>query len=235
MWEDNLPTLSTIGSPATAPSAIAAGASTNSHTWVTSVQVQGKNVPSNLQFIVADAGDGPLDRVTAPLADTTALDGTGSACGPLTAGALKGKIALVACGSCSFDSKVLDAQKCRGGGRHPASDSGPGRGCSSGRARGHRDSHGDDWRCGRPGAPELPGLESRVAATVAPTSAMEVPVYNEVAYFSSHGPSIDMRLKPEMVAVGTEMYMATQSWDAYGDMYDPSGYTVGRGRVLRRR
>ena len=226
---DNLPTLSTIGSPATAPSAIAAGASTNSHTWVTSVQVQGKNVPSNLQFIVADAGDGPLDRVTAPLADTTALDGTGSACGPLTAGALKGKIALVACGSCSFDSKVLDAQNAGAVGVILLQTPGLGAAVPPGGLAGTEiptvmigDADGQALR-------SYLASNLGVAATVAPTSAMEVPVYNEVAEFSSHGPSIDMRLKPEMVAVGTEMYMATQSWDAYGDMYDPSGYTVGQG------
>ena len=54
--------------------------------------------------------------------------------------------------------------------------------------------------------------------------------FDTVAYFSSLGPSIgENAIKPEVVAVGTDLYMATQSFDPNGDMFDPSGYTAAQG------
>ena len=49
-----------------------------------------------------------------------------------------------------------------------------------------------------------------------------------MASFSSTGPGVDASIKPDLVAVGDDMYTATQTFDRTGDMYDPSGYvTVG--------
>jgi hypothetical protein len=43
--------------------------------------------------------------------------------------------------------------------------------------------------------------------------------FNSVAFFSSRGPSIrENGLKPELVAVGTDLYTATQRFDPNGDM-----------------
>src|SRR6185436_19626051 len=56
-----------------------------------------------------------------------------------------------------------------------------------------------------------------------------------VADFSSHGPSIgdvskgEAPIKPELVAVGQDVYTATQSSDPRGDLYDPTGYTAVQG------
>jgi hypothetical protein len=76
------PTPNTVESPASAPSAIAVGASTNAHVWISSVRVAGQNAPPNLQTIAAIFGDGPIPDtpLTAPLKDVAALDGTGQAC-----------------------------------------------------------------------------------------------------------------------------------------------------------
>src|SRR5439155_8550032 len=56
-----------------------------------------------------------------------------------------------------------------------------------------------------------------------------------VADFSSHGPSIgdvskgEAPIKPDLVAVGQDVYTATQSADPNGDLYDPSGYVAAQG------
>ena len=42
---------------------------------------------------------------------------------------------------------------------------------------------------------------------------------DEIAGFSSQGPSIDASIKPDVVAVGTDLYTATQIYDPNGDMY----------------
>jgi minor extracellular serine protease Vpr len=36
-------------------------------------------------------------------------------------------------------------------------------------------------------------------------------------------------MKPELVAVATDMYMATQTYDPNGDMHDPSGFFATQG------
>ncbi len=49
--------------------------------------------------------------------------------------------------------------------------------------------------------------------------------FDTVAFFSSYGPAIgDATIKPELVAVGTGVYTATQSYDPNGDLYDPTGF-----------
>jgi minor extracellular serine protease Vpr len=52
---------------------------------------------------------------------------------------------------------------------------------------------------------------------------------NRMSSFSSAGPSVDLGVKPEVVAVGTDFYTATQTFDTRGDMYTRSGYIVVDG------
>jgi hypothetical protein len=59
-------------------------------------------------------------------------------------------------------------------------------------------------------------------------SAVPVPA-NRVTDFSAAGPSVDLGIKPDLVAVGVDVYTATQSADPNGDMYDPSGFILVDG------
>ncbi len=53
---------------------------------------------------------------------------------------------------------------------------------------------------------------------------------NSVTYFSSRGPSTaDGSAKPDLVALGLNLYLATQSYDPNGEMYDPSRFTTASG------
>jgi len=226
----NIPTLNSISSPATAPSAIAAGASTNSHTLVLTVQVPGANVPQNLQSIAAEYGDGPerMAPLTAPLRDVAALDGTGYACSSLPAGSLDGTIALIERSVCLFATKVLNAQNAGAVGVILYMVPGQGAAMSPGGLSGTLPPTvmiGDtDGQSLKSYLASNPGSTASINPALSPVSP-----YNEVAWFSSHGPSINLRLKPELVAVGTDMYMAAQRFDPNGVMYDPSGYTVADG------
>src|SRR5260370_32707872 len=113
-----LPTLNSIETPGTSPSAITAGASTNSHVFFSSVRVSGATVPSILQLINAVFGDGPkLSRpLTAPLRDVSLLGGGGDVCSQPNSGSLTGTIALIPRdgSNCTFASRVANAQAAGG-------------------------------------------------------------------------------------------------------------------------
>jgi minor extracellular serine protease Vpr len=52
---------------------------------------------------------------------------------------------------------------------------------------------------------------------------------DRLASFTAAGPNVDNSIKPDLVAVGTDMYVPTQTYDQNGDMYDPSGFILVDG------
>ncbi len=224
------PSLNTIESPATAPSALAVGASTNSHYMDTAVRVSGPSVPADVGLIHAAFGTGPNNAVTGPLYDITRIDATGQGCSVPAPGALTGRIAIVTRGNCYFSEKVANAQGGGAVGVIVVNNTGDSLinmsgldtslipavfiGMTDGEAlRNYVTAHTND-----------------ATAKLDPALAeFEDPNSNEMAYFSSRGPSITYDLKPELVAVGTHMYMAAETHDPNGILYDPSGYSTASG------
>ncbi len=226
------PTLNTIHTPGTAPSAITVGASTNSHIWFSAVRVTGSDAPANLRSIPARFGDGPKPNgpLTAPLRDVAQLQDDGRACSGLTAGSLAGAIALIQRGNCAFATKVNNAHK------------------AGAVAVLIYQVDGSDYifspayltETGIPavliGNTDGRNLKSFLAShperavTLDPALAALNAEFDTVADFSSHGPAIgDSNIKPELVAVGTDLYTATQRYDPNGELYDPAGYTATQG------
>jgi uncharacterized protein (TIGR03437 family) len=225
------PTLSTIATPGTAPAAITVGATTNAHVIFQEVRVTGGDVPSSLQNIPALFGDGPLPSgtVTAPLRDVSRLGNNGRACTALAAGSLSGAIGLVERGDCTFADKVNHAQAAGAAAVviyrtdsdvpfKPGGLSGTGIPAAMiGRQDGFavKDFLGTHLERAVAMDPLLKSFDARA---------------DDVADFSSRGPSIGLAaIKPEVVAVGTDMYSATQTYDWNSGIYDPSGYTVVSG------
>lgn len=231
------PTLATVNTPGTAPSAITVGASRNSFF---SLRVSGDGLPGALQHVDALFGDGPRpgDGMNATVRDVSAIDSTGLACSPLRAGSLTGAFALIERGDCAFADKTFNAQRAGAVGviLYQAED---------------------DFLINPVGVSDTsiptlmigntPGLalknylqqapDTRVTvdtAIAAPGGALE-----PVADYSSRGPGIGSlpgrtaavlpTIKPELVAVGDEIYTATQSLDDTSDIWDPSGYTFLHG------
>lgn len=229
----NLPTRNTIGSPADAPSAIAAGASTNSHTFVNSVRVPGNDAPPGLRVIPARFGDGPLPSValTAPLRDIALLENDGFACSALPSGALAGAIGLIARGNCSFGQKVANAQSA-GAVAVIVYDNEPGPPFGPGGLTG---TSIPAVLISQPDGEALKNFSDANpdhAATLDPGLAEQtVSNTNQLAPFSSLGPSAgdDALIKPDLVAVGTNLYMASQKFDPLGDMFSADGFTVADG------
>ncbi len=216
------PTLNSIHTPGTAPSAITVGATTNSHMIFSTVRVPGGD------DINAAWGDGPKPGapVTAPLRDITRFQADGLGCAPLPAGSLTGAIALVQRGVCAFADKVFNAEDAGAVGVVIIQRSGadipiPPLGLAGAVAPAVMIGDGDGRR-----------LKSLLASnpdqqvSIDPAlRAVDTPDFNSMAAFSSRGPSIgSAAIKPEIVAVGADVYTATQKSDPTGALYDPSGY-----------
>ena len=228
------PTFGTIDAPGYGPSVIAVGATTNGHVFLNAVRVPGDNVPAALRQIPAIFGDGPLPAqpLTAPLRDTAGLGGgSGLACQALPQGSLTGALALVDRGTCTFSQKVQNAQQAGAVGVVFVQIQGNTTIFAPGGLQ------NVNIPAVMVGSSDGALLRSFVAAnpdhlaTLDPGLAeADVSTFNQITTFSSRGPVTgNAALKPDLVAVGTDMYMATETYDPEGEMYDATGYTVQDG------
>ncbi len=224
-----IPTLNSISSPGSAPSAITVGATTNSRILVQTLRVEGG--PATLQQVNGRLGNGSsvLAVNPSPMVDVAGVDGSGKACDPLGTGALAGSIGLVLRGDCSFLTKLTNAQRAGAVGVVVYQASSNGVFVATGLEGtviplmliGNRD-----------GVAFKQYLTSTPRARVSFDAALR-PVNataDDMAIFSSQGPSIgDALIKPDLVAVGTDVYVATQNYDPNGDMFDSSRYRSVEG------
>ena len=224
------PTLNTVGSPGDAPSAIAVAASTNSHFWNSGVRVTGSGVPSAAQKIEGQLGDGPFlsGAVTAPLRDVGTISSDPFGCAALPAGSLNGRFALIERNNCKFLLKVTNAQNAGAVGVifwDPAVD-------TTDAPSGLSSTNIPTILIGVTGGTALKTFidaHANYPATI-DTALDNVPsTADDIASFSSRGPSIIGALKPDVTAVGTDMYMAAEKFDPNGDLYSATGYTAADG------
>lgn len=226
------PGLNSTNTPGSAPSAITVGATTNSHIVFSSVRMTGGGVPAELIEIPALFGDGPppVSPLTAPVRDVAATEPNGFACNPIGTGTLAGAIALIERGNCSFDTKVNNAQRAGAVGVIVSQSDGvdfifPMTGLIEtgipAAMIGHTD--GQSLRTFLQANPDRAG-------TLDPTAIEREAAADETSIFTSRGPSIGEGLiKPELVAVGTDLYVATQNYDPNSNLWSPTGYTRVQG------
>jgi len=216
--------LNTISSPATAPSAITVGATSNQRTFGTGVEVSG------LTTFPAYPGNGPQPAagVTGPISDVSALDSDGRACSALQAGSLTGKVALILRGACAFETKLNNAQNAGAVGAvvYAAADSPSPIYMSVGFATlpAEMVSNADGT-----------AIKQALAGGATPDGTLHfelapIPTPDlRLTDFSAAGPNVDLSIKPDVVAVGQNFYTATETLDSGSVMYDPSGYILADG------
>ncbi len=228
------PYYNSISSPSNAPSVISAGASTNSHYFSTSVGLVSDSAPANLKNLSAEAGSStfaPSDigMNTGRLVDITQapISNDGLACSSLGSGTLTGAYALIQRGGCYFADKAAFAEAAGAVGIvfymadssapvSPAVDSFVGPTAMISLADGPALK---TYLTSNPGAQvaiDLAGIEMSSTA-------------NELASFSSRGPTPDGLLKPDVLSVGTGLYLAVQDYDPQGIMYSVNRYGSGDG------
>jgi subtilisin family serine protease len=217
---NNGPDYSTLSSPATAPSAIAVGATTNERTFGVRVEVDG------LAPVPARLSDGPRPDgvVEGALADVAALDSTGLACASLPARSLQGAIALILRGTCTFEAKLDNVQRAGAAGAlvYAAADSPDPISMAVGAATlpAQMISHQDGLALKQAGPVVAKLRFTQIEVATSP---------DQLTSFSSAGPNVNAGIKPDLMAVGESVYVATQSFDPNGDMYSANGYTLVNG------
>jgi len=228
-----VPTLATVNSPSTAPGAISVAASTNSHVFLNGIYINGSGVPPALTSISAEFGDGPVPEtpLTAPLKDAAAA-GDAQACNALPANSLADAIAVIARSSnCRFVTKVQNAQAAGAVAviftLANAADTliVPG---------GLTGTSIPSVIIGQADGQRLRQFASTNPAATATLDLSFLVVHDStpdrMASFSSRGPALNGgAVKPELTAVGTDIYMAAQRIDPSGDLYSPNGYTAASG------
>lgn len=217
---NNGPDRNTISSPATGPSVIAAGASNNDRAFYTYAKV-GSGGP----YLAVPASETlPSNPITAPLVDVAKLDPTGLACVALPAKSLTGSIALILRGTCDFSVKLIGAQQ-----------------AGAVAALLYSEQSSPDPITMAVGSATLPaemvsysdGLAIKqlaaqpVRATLDFTQYGPIPVDpNSIATFSARGPNVDLAIKPDLLAVGENIYTAAQNVDPKGELYSANGYAT---------
>lgn len=184
----------TIGSPGVSAKAITVGATTNAHLFGVPVTV------GTGQYIGA-AGDFPVGPVTAPLAIAEPILACTSITNP---DEVKGKIALVQRGACTFTTKIRNAQNAGAVGVLVANN-----------VPGDPTSMGSDGTKPEPTIPAVmvsqaagADIATREGQTAFIGTVSELATQPDIiASFSSRGPNdVDYRIEPDVTAPGVNVY-----------------------------
>jgi parallel beta-helix repeat protein len=230
------PLTHTISNPGGTPGAITVGSVSNSRTFMSQLRVTAPApVPQNLSNMPYLPGDGPSITTGIPstaIGDVQTLDGNGLGCSALPSGSLSGKIAFIQRGSCTFAIKVANA-------------------ASAGAAVAllyNNDPSGGIIYMGGLTNTTIPavmisnpdGLNLKSFIAVNPSSArVQIDSNQTLTYaaltprvissFSAVGPAPDFGMKPDLVAVGEDVYSATESVSPNGELFSSSKFLVSQG------
>jgi minor extracellular serine protease Vpr len=228
------PDTHSINSPGDAAEAISVGAIWNARVFSAQLHVAGAGVPANLQNLAYQNGSGPVISTAVPatpVTDVATLDGNGLACSALPAGSLTGRIALIERGTCFFSIKVNNA-----------SDAGARAVVVYNNVVG-----ADTIQMGALAGTAIPavmifygdGLALQNYLAVNPAATISIgtstndqlatPVTPVLVSDSSRGPSADFGIKPDLVAVGWNVYSAAQIYNSAGFLYDLTHFAVSQG------
>jgi minor extracellular serine protease Vpr len=212
----------TVSSPASSPSVIAVGATGNDRIF------SPRAIAGDGQQYQAQPPSSLMDStvtVTGPLADITPLDSTALGCSAFPANALAGAIALISRGTCTFEAKVNNAAAAGAVGVVIYNNVAGGL---------------SGWTMGGATLPAVmismgdgQALVKQTAATLTMTLDLSpAPVYSDPTHleaFSAAGPNIDFSVKPDLVAVGANVYTAAEKLDGQGVVYSATGFAVENG------
>lgn len=171
------------------------------------------------------------DQVNGQMVDISTIDSTGLGCpnsagsSPYPAGSLTGKVPLILRGTCTFNTKFLLAQAAGAKGAiiydNVVDETPYVFTVSTGNIPGLMISNADGLL-----------MKQKIASTDVYKTILRFCEFGDpttITSFSSTGPSVELAIKPDLIATGDEMIMATQSSYSSGEMYGPIGLTQASG------
>ncbi len=217
------PDQNTIGSPGTAPSAITVGALRNARFFGVTAVVEG----APPYVVTPGSGPPPGQPVRAQLRDVAAFDPSGLACDPLPAESLTGKVALILRGVCTFRTKLVNAERAGAAAAIIYT--------SSDRPVNTMDVQDAQLPAVMIAYADGLDLKNRLQEN----SEIEITVNfslqpvsrnpGQLASFSSIGPSVANAIKPDVLAIGQDLYTATQRGIPDSRLWDQTGYRAMNG------
>ncbi len=217
--EQDFPTLNSISTPATALDVIAVGATVNGRQLLESVRFSGQTVDA-----LSGVGPRPGSPLSAPAVDA-ATQGDSLGCTPFPEFAFEGRIAVIDRGGCPPEFKVEFADRAGAVGVVIVNSEGRDSpevllGLETTDIPAFTIGYADGQRL-------LAALNgSAVSVTLDPARRSLSTASDQVAPFSSRGPSVSGGVKPEIVAPGTFIYSAGQDFDPNGDAYTETGFVT---------
>jgi len=214
----SFPTQNTIATPATAPSVITVGASLNSRQIVQTVRFGGQEA-----FAIMGTGPEPSQTLTARAVDAASA-GDSQLCGPVNPGTFSGTIVAIERGGCEPEFKVEFADEAGAVGvvlintgvNAPETVTG---------------LETTDIPTFTIGSGEGQRLVSYIQSTGSPSISLDPRIRensgfatDQVAPFSSRGPTPGGAIKPEIVAPGTFIFAGAQTLDSNGDAFSESRF-----------
>lgn len=212
----------TLGSPASAPTALTVGASENGRLFASAV------VLSDDTAVLAKVGSATAANgaMKGKLVCVQNLDPKEEVCSALPASSLAGKIALIQRGTCLFETKLIFAQRAGAIAAVLYSDA----------------ARAGDFLAPSAGTATLPavfimhaeGLKLR--EMLRNSDGLDVTLElglkardanpARLATFSSSGPIAGVPVKPDLLAVGANVYTAAQTNFSRGEVYSTNGYML---------
>lgn len=226
------PVLGSINSPGTAPGAITVGAISNGNVYRQRLRVTEGTTNTDFETLF---GNGPFGSVQARARYVADIGPDGRACQAVPEGSLAGRIAIIDRGDCPHAVKVNHAQRAGAVGVVMVQPDGIN---TIFRMT-------DLARTGRPAvlvsSNDGNAVKQRVRSnpdavvTLDNTTRQTDGTPNQVDISSSQGPAMfsittnNPFIKPELTAVGMDLYTATQSYDPNGPEYSSNGYVALSG------
>jgi subtilisin family serine protease len=216
----------TIGSPGTADDAITVGSVTNSRELLAAIQTP----VSTIGYLPSADGIGISSTISAPIVDIKqSLDPTGLGCSAFS-GSLSGSIALIERGACGFSVKGANAAAA-GAQAAIIYNNDPSGGIAYMGGLGSvsipvvaiSNSDGTNLQQyvdSHPGT--LVSIDTSQTLVSVPATA------RVISSFSSVGPNMDFSIKPDLVAVGENVYSAATT-STTATLYNSTGFTTGSG------
>ncbi len=219
------PGLATLGSPASAPTALTVGANENGRIFASALVVNG----SFFSLVNLSSRTPASGAITGTLVSVKSLDSSELVCAALPAQSLNGKIALIQRGTCTFEEKFTHAGRAGATAAVVYSD----------------EARANDFISPFVETAVLPavfirrvdglnlleqlrnsdGLDATLELGLKPRDADP----KRLAVFSSNGPVTGVPVKPDLLAVGTNVYTAAQTNSSTGEVYSSNGYVLIEG------